>query len=87
MFYKCSKYIITNCITFFPEEKALFKFHVFMSFVCLFDLMLSVPVNSNGHVGTLPPFNGTYIPRTLGSHDTQNVLQQMTTQVNRDEGL
>ena len=24
------------------------------------ELMLSVPVNSYGHVGTLPPFYGTY---------------------------
>ena len=29
-------------------------------FVCLFDLMLYVPVNSNGHVGTTPPFYGTF---------------------------
>ena len=29
-------------------------------FVCLFELMLYVPVNSNGHVGTLPPFYGTF---------------------------
>ena len=27
------------------------------------------------------------IPKTLGSHGTQNVLEHMTTQVNRDEGL
>ena len=27
--------------------------------VCLFELMLCVPVNSQGHVGTLPPFFGT----------------------------
>ena len=25
-------------------------------FVCLFELMLYVPVNRNGHVETLPPF-------------------------------
>ena len=33
------------------------------SMFCLFDvfdLMLYVPVNSNGHVGTLPPFYGTF---------------------------
>ena len=31
------------------------------TFVCLnlFELMFYVPVNSNGHVGTLPPFYGT----------------------------
>ena len=30
--------------------------------VCLnlFELMLYVPVNSNGHVGKLPPFYGTF---------------------------
>ena len=28
----------------------------------LFELMLYVPVNSNGNVGTLPPFYGTFIP-------------------------
>ena len=26
----------------------------------LFELMLNHPVNSYGHVGTLPPFNGTF---------------------------
>ena len=26
----------------------------------LFELMLYVPVNSNGHVGMLPPFYGTF---------------------------
>ena len=30
------------------------------NFVCLFVLiMLYVPINNNGHVGTLPPFYGT----------------------------
>ena len=30
-------------------------------FVCLLiDLRLSVPVNSNGHAGTLPPLYGTF---------------------------
>ena len=43
--------------------------HVF--FVCLYDeLVLYVPVNSNGHVGTLSPFYGTF------THDTQNVLHE-----------
>ena len=28
-------------------------------FVCLFELILYVPVNSYGHVGTLPPFYWT----------------------------
>ena len=30
-------------------------------FVCLFELMFYVAVNSKGHVGTLPPFYGTFI--------------------------
>ena len=29
-------------------------------FVCLFELIFDVPFNSNGHVGTLPPFYGTF---------------------------
>ena len=29
-------------------------------FVCLFELMLYVPVNRSGHIGTLPPFYGTF---------------------------
>ena len=28
--------------------------------LCLFELMLYVPVNSNGNVGTLPPFYETF---------------------------
>ena len=28
----------------------------------LYELMLCVPVNSYGHVGTLPPFYGTFTP-------------------------
>ena len=30
-------------------------------FICCFELMFNVPVNSYGHVGTLPPFYGTFI--------------------------
>ena len=29
-------------------------------FACLFELMLYVQVNSKGHIGTLPPFYGTF---------------------------
>ena len=29
-------------------------------FVCLFEVMLYVPVNSNGHVGTMPSFYWTF---------------------------
>ena len=38
-------------------------------FICLFDLRLSILVNSYGHVRMLPPF-----------YDTQNVLDNITTQ-------
>ena len=31
-------------------------------FVCLFELMFYVTVNSKGHVGTLPPFYGDFYP-------------------------
>ena len=36
-------------------------------FVCLFELMLNVTVNSFGHVGTLPPFN-RILPK-IRNHD------------------
>ena len=39
----------------------------------LFDLWLSVPDNSNGHVGALSPLYGTS-NSTLGCHDTENAL-------------
>ena len=29
------------------------------NFVCLFEYMLYVPINSNGHIETMPPFYGT----------------------------
>ena len=29
------------------------------SYMCMFDLMLFIPVNNYSHVGTLPPFYGT----------------------------
>ena len=29
------------------------------NFVCLFEWTFYVPININGHVGTLPPFYGT----------------------------
>ena len=37
-------------------------------------------VNSNGHVGTLPPFYGTSTYQTLGCH-TQNMLEKIAIQV------
>ena len=56
-------------ILFFKQigsQQTAWKLHVgiikshFMIFVCLFELMLYVPVNSSGHVGTLPPLYGTF---------------------------
>ena len=38
----------------------IWQFPLALKFLCLFELMLSVPVNSYGHVGTLPPYYGTY---------------------------
>ena len=38
-----------------PRDACLIGMHV-----CVFELMVNVPVNSNGHVGTLPPFYGTF---------------------------
>ena len=38
----------------------IWQFSFAPKFLCLFELMLSVPVNSYGHVGTLPSFYGTY---------------------------
>ena len=51
--------------------------------------MFYVPVNSNGHVWTLPPFMGL-LPniRNLGCPDTQNVLHiNITTQLICMDGL
>ena len=33
--------------------------YLHIKFVCLFELILNVTVNSYGHVGTLPPCNAT----------------------------
>ena len=49
--------------------------------ICLFDLWASVPVNSNGHLGTLPKILRDFYPK-LGCHDTQHVLENKTNQVN-----
>ena len=50
----------------------------FIEVSCLFELMLYVPVNSNGHVGMLPPFYGTFPTfMTLGCYDTHNALHNM----------
>ena len=36
------------------------QLHLHAFIVCLFDMLFSVPVNSNGHVGTLSPFYKTF---------------------------
>ena len=41
-------------------------------FVCLFELMRNVQVNSYGHVGSLPPFYGT-CSQNKGRHDIQKI--------------
>ena len=43
-------------------------------------LWFSVPINSYGHVGTLPPFHGT--SALLEYHDIQIVLENITARVN-----
>ena len=52
-------------------QAQLWNMNEFLILVRLFELMLYVPVNSNGHVGTLPQFYGT-----LGYNDTQNLLHK-----------
>ena len=51
--------------------------------VCLFELMLYIPVNTYGHVGTLPPFYVTFTPKS-GCHDIQTSASNITTQVRLD---
>ena len=50
------------CVTF--ENLYLYSAHSVDSsskfLVGLFELMLYIPVNSHGHVGTLPPFYGAF---------------------------
>ena len=49
--------------TIFLQKPGEHKYNFYLEklcFVCLFELMLNVPVISNGHVGTLPPFYGTF---------------------------
>ena len=36
------------------------------TFVCLFELILYIPVNSYGHAGTLPPVYGTSVQQYTG---------------------
>ena len=46
----------------------------YISSLCLCELMSNVPVNSYGHVGTLPPFYMALLPK-MRCHDIQQVLK------------
>ena len=60
---RCLRQIIQDCVL--PSNQiisVLISWYLKhrSSFVCSFELILYVPVNSNGHVGTLPPSYGTF---------------------------
>ena len=44
-------------------------------FVCFFELILNVPVNSDSHVGTFPPFYGTFIKMKMPWHPTSALFE------------
>ena len=48
-----------SCVLLSPL-RFIWKFSFVPKFLCLIELMLSVPFNSYGDVETLPPFYGTY---------------------------
>ena len=50
-----------SCVLLSPLRFIWQFLFFFCSNVSLFELMLGVPVNSYGHVGTLPPFYWTYM--------------------------
>ena len=59
--------LLHNIYRLFNEYHKIFEYFGYPKseckhfiFVCLFELMVYVPFNSNGHVGTLPPFYGTF---------------------------
>ena len=60
--YEC--FLTNGCQDIDLQNINLDKYSVFyksvLDFFCLFELMLYVPVNSQGHVGTLPPLYGTF---------------------------
>ena len=49
-----------RCMTVGITSLMAFLFTPQIEFVCLFELILYVPVNSYGHVGMLPPFYRTF---------------------------
>ena len=46
-------YVLLSCYVCMFVHKVTRK-------VCLFELILNVPVNNKCHVGTVPPFYGTF---------------------------
>ena len=56
-------------------------FFLICLFVCLCEVILYVPVNNNGHVGTLPPFYGTFTQHKDGM-TFKLCFINITTQVN-----
>ena len=50
----------SSCPAHLFHERYSLLFLSVSLFVHLFELMLCVPVNSNGHVAKLPPFNGNF---------------------------
>ena len=51
---------VDDILSFSRTCKMVFKYICIRILFSLFELMLYVAVNSNGHVGTLPPFYGTF---------------------------
>ena len=49
-----------NRNTFYINYMFYFEIHYYCKDKALFELMLTVPVNSHGHDGTLPPFYETF---------------------------
>ena len=90
-YYKMIKRVLSfhkyqSLCDFWSFVSHLSKQHVTTTYFlndCLFEMMLYVPVNSNGRVGTLPPFYGKSIlweMPPLGCHDTQNLHQKCNNQ-------
>ena len=59
--FSCAVIAQLICVFVFAYANCWFS-HAKAQF-CLFELMLNVPVKSFGHVGTLPSFYGTFIPK------------------------
>ena len=58
----------------FPSIKSpCINYFIANLFVCLFEVMLNVQVNSYGHIGTLPPFHGLFTKMVLGWKNRPNI--------------